>query len=74
MILLLGPLYHLVEEKERVAALSQATRVLKPGCFLAAVISRYASLIDGLTRNLIEDDAFENILQRRKLLRVLVAV
>lgn len=42
-VLLMGPLYHLLEEGERLQALSEARRVLKPGgpCF-AAFISRYA--------------------------------
>lgn len=63
IVLLLGPLYHLTEEKERINALSEAKRVLKPGgILLAAVISKYASLIDGLKRNLISDDDFEKIL------------
>jgi ubiquinone/menaquinone biosynthesis C-methylase UbiE len=43
-ILLLGPLYHLLEEAERQQALTEARRVLKPGGFLfAAFISRYAA-------------------------------
>ena len=63
IVLLLGPLYHLTEEQERIKALSEARRVLKPGgILLAAIISRYASLIDGLKRNLITDDHFEKIL------------
>jgi ubiquinone/menaquinone biosynthesis C-methylase UbiE len=63
IVLLLGPLYHLTEEKERIKALTEAKRVLKSGgILLAAVISRYASLIDGLKRNLITDDHFEKIL------------
>lgn len=63
IVLLLGPLYHLTEENERIKALSEAKRVLKSGgILLAAVISRYASLIDGLKRNFITDDQFENIL------------
>jgi ubiquinone/menaquinone biosynthesis C-methylase UbiE len=48
-VLLLGPLYHLLEEAERVAALAEARRVLRPGGVLAAVaISRFASLMEGL--------------------------
>jgi len=42
-VLLMGPLYHLLEEGERLQALSEARRVLKPGGPLfAAFISRYA--------------------------------
>ncbi len=44
-VLLMGPLYHLLEETERRQALVEAYRVLKPGGRLfAAFISRYASL------------------------------
>jgi SAM-dependent methyltransferase len=46
-VLLLGPLYHLVEPSHRAAALREAARVLRPGGLLAAaVISRHAALID----------------------------
>jgi len=42
-VLLLGPLYHLLEEEERQRALGEARRVLKPGGRLfAAFIPRYA--------------------------------
>src|SRR5215218_4633436 len=64
IVLLLGPLYHLCERRERKKALSEAMRVLKPkGILLAAVISRYASLIDGFQRDLVLDDHFFNLLQ-----------
>jgi len=44
-VLLMGPLYHLLEESERQQALVEAYRVLKPGGLLfAAFISRYAPL------------------------------
>ncbi|HYF76959.1 MAG TPA: methyltransferase domain-containing protein [Symbiobacteriaceae bacterium] len=40
--LLLGPLYHLQDEQERLAALSEAYRVLRPGGYLiAAFLSPY---------------------------------
>lgn len=43
-VLLLGPLYHLLEAEERALALAEATRVLRPGGpLLAAFISRYAA-------------------------------
>jgi ubiquinone/menaquinone biosynthesis C-methylase UbiE len=47
--LLLGPLYHLPERADRIAALTEARRVLRPGGTLVAIaISRYAWLLDGL--------------------------
>jgi ubiquinone/menaquinone biosynthesis C-methylase UbiE len=64
-VLLLGPLYHLVKRADRVKALSEAWRTLKPGGWLfAAVISRFASAFDGLFRNFAEDPAFFRILQQ----------
>lgn len=46
VVLLLGPLYHL-DEAGRAAALGEARRVLRPeGLLAAAVISRWAALID----------------------------
>lgn len=44
-VLLMGPLYHLLVETDRLQALSEARRVLKPGGpLLATFISRYAAL------------------------------
>ena len=63
LVLLMGPLYHLTEKEERVKALSEAKRILKPGGYvLSAVISRYASLFDGFKRGLVVDDKFEKLL------------
>jgi SAM-dependent methyltransferase len=48
-VLLLGPLYHLTERAQRVAALREAARVARPGGLVAAAtISRFAALFDGL--------------------------
>jgi ubiquinone/menaquinone biosynthesis C-methylase UbiE len=64
-VLLLGPLYHLVKRADRVAALSEAYRTLKPGGSLfAAVISRFASAFDGLFRGFARDPNFFRILQQ----------
>ncbi|MER3328921.1 MAG: hypothetical protein RIF34_05025, partial [Candidatus Kapaibacterium sp.] len=61
--LLLGPLYHLTEKEERAKAIQEAMRVIKRGgIIIAAFISRYASLFDGLRRDLVKDDCFEKIL------------
>lgn len=55
-VLLLGPLYHLVERDERLAALREARRVLRPrGIVAAAAISRFASLLDGFLRGLLDE-------------------
>ena len=63
LVLLCGPLYHLTDREDRLKALSEAKRVLKPkGVLLTAVISRYASLLDGFNRDLINDDKFQKML------------
>jgi len=61
-VLLLGPLYHLVEHSDRLAALREAYRVIKPGGILfAAAVSHFASLIDGLSRGFFSDAGFRDI-------------
>jgi ubiquinone/menaquinone biosynthesis C-methylase UbiE len=61
-VLLLGPLYHLVEQSDRLRALREARRILKPGGVLfAAAISRFASLIDGLSTGSFRDEEFLRI-------------
>jgi ubiquinone/menaquinone biosynthesis C-methylase UbiE len=62
-VLFLGPLYHLTDRGDRLAALTEAHRILKPGGRLfAATVSRFASLIDGLARDLVSDPTFVEIL------------
>jgi SAM-dependent methyltransferase len=61
-VLLLGPLYHLTTPTERLAAIKEAARVLKPrGRLFAAAISRWASALDGLARDLFQDPRFTEI-------------
>jgi SAM-dependent methyltransferase len=62
---MLGPLYHLVEASDRRTALREALRVLRPlGVLLAAGISRWASALDGLARDLFRDVRFASIVER----------
>lgn len=61
-VLLFGPLYHLTDRTDRMTALQEAYRVLKPdGVLLAAGISRFASTFDGLRRGFLKDPRFAEI-------------
>ena len=63
-VLLLGPLYHLTERPDRVRALCEARRVLRPGGLLfAAAISRFASLLSGLVEGFLVDPLFASIVE-----------
>jgi ubiquinone/menaquinone biosynthesis C-methylase UbiE len=64
-VLLLGPLYHLVEKEDRLACLRETHRVLRPGGLLwGAGISHFASLLDSLTHGFFNDPQFAPILER----------
>ena len=61
-VLLLGPLYHLCERKDRLRALIEARRVCRAGgVVIAAAISRFASTLDGLRGGYLENPAFAAI-------------
>lgn len=63
--MLLGPLYHLTTPEERLAALHEAHRVLRPnGILVAAAISRFASTFDALISGFIDDPDFEAVIER----------
>jgi ubiquinone/menaquinone biosynthesis C-methylase UbiE len=66
VVLLLGPLYHLTQHLDRMKALREAFRVLKPGGALFAVgISRFASTLQGLIDGYFYADAsFMDIAQQ----------
>jgi ubiquinone/menaquinone biosynthesis C-methylase UbiE len=64
-VLLLGPLYHLTERAERLRALREVYRVLRSGgVMFAAAISRCASTLDGVARDLFADPSFAAIVQQ----------
>jgi ubiquinone/menaquinone biosynthesis C-methylase UbiE len=51
-VLVLGPLYHLTDRDDRLRALAEARRVLRPqGVLAASGISRYAAALDGLVNH-----------------------
>jgi SAM-dependent methyltransferase len=65
VVLLLGPLYHLTDAGDRGRALREASTLLKPGGWLfAAGISRWASALDGLARDLLPDPRFARIVEQ----------
>jgi len=64
-VLLLGPLYHLLERDDRLTALREARRVVRPGGFVwGAAISRFASFFDSLSTGFFSDSRFASILER----------
>ena len=64
-VLLLGPLYHLTDRSERIIALREAHRVLRPGgVLMAASINRFASTIEALLEDFITDPQFMPIYEQ----------
>ncbi len=64
-VLLLGPLYHLVEKHGRLACLREAYRVLREGGLVwGAAISHFASFLDSLAHGFFDDPVFASILAR----------
>lgn len=64
-VLLLGPLYHLPDRADRVRALTEACRVVRPGGVVcAAAICRWASLWDALTHDLAGDPRVAAIVEQ----------
>lgn len=60
--LLFGPLYHLTERNDRIAALREAWRIVRPGGVVLAVgISRFVSTLDGMLHGYLEDPLFVRI-------------
>lgn len=64
-VLLMGPLYHLPERADRVQAWREARRIVRPGGVIcAAVISRFASTLDGVYRGYLADTVFRRIVEQ----------
>ena len=64
-VLMLGPLYHLVDPADRARALAEAGRVVRPGGPIAAAfISRHAPIIDVSAKLLVNQDVLYGHLQR----------
>ena len=64
ILLLMGPLYHLPDRGERLAALRESRRVLKEdGVLIATAVNRFAFLIDGLMDGYIDEPAYMTMLR-----------
>jgi ubiquinone/menaquinone biosynthesis C-methylase UbiE len=58
-IVMHGPLYHLIDREDRLKAIAEAKRVLKPmGTLLAFAITRYAGAIYGILKGYIYDQNY----------------
>ncbi len=63
-VLVLGPLYHLVEAAARLEAVQEACRVVRPdGVVAVAYINRFAGLFDLLSSGRIDDPAVWRLVQ-----------
>lgn len=63
-VLLMGPLYHLVDRADRLQALREARRVLRPdGVLFAVVIPRWASALVGMLRGWMEDGDYAEMVR-----------
>jgi ubiquinone/menaquinone biosynthesis C-methylase UbiE len=64
IVLLMGPLYHLTERSDRIIALREALRVLRPGGLIfVTAVCRFAPLMNGFTNGMIDDPYFVEILR-----------
>ncbi len=62
VVLLLGPLYHLPEARDRAQALAEAKRVLRPGGAVAAAsINRWVPLLDAVRGGKLDEAGLERL-------------
>jgi SAM-dependent methyltransferase len=60
VVLLLGPLYHLLDPADRAAALAEARRAVRPGGLVAAAaINRYASLAEHTSTGMLANERLQ---------------
>jgi SAM-dependent methyltransferase len=65
LVLLMGPLYHLTDQGDRIKALRECARVVKKGGrVLCTAISRYASMLAGFRFNRFDDPEFEAMVDK----------
>jgi ubiquinone/menaquinone biosynthesis C-methylase UbiE len=65
MVLLMGALYHLHEKEDRIKCIKETHRILKKGGIAVfSYISRYASILDGFTKDLINDPLYLEIMEK----------
>jgi ubiquinone/menaquinone biosynthesis C-methylase UbiE len=65
LVLLMGPLYHLTNLRDRLQALRECSRVVKKGGrVLCTAISRFASMLAGFRFNRFDDPEFEAMVDR----------
>jgi ubiquinone/menaquinone biosynthesis C-methylase UbiE len=63
-VLLHGPMYHLTEKPERLLALAEARRVLRPdGVLLAVAITSYASTVVGVVNGWVWEAAYMEMIR-----------
>jgi SAM-dependent methyltransferase len=64
VVIMHGPLYHLPDRADRLRAIGEAKRVMRPGgLLLAFAITRYAGLIYGLLRGYVFDPVYHQMIK-----------